>query len=153
MEYLDALPPCLSDFSISCTDIEISKSPNESSCIKKLSIGCNALSEELVNFISGFFPKLYNLHLIGGAEGNITIDLSSKYLENLSIFTWYEEASHGFSVDSTDGSPVKYFVGSENMNCFSHEGNLSPVTPEELQDRATTELPQNSNTALKKFKF
>jgi hypothetical protein len=143
-EYLDAFPPHLYDFSIICTDIEISKLPSKPGCIEKLSIDCGTLSEELVNIISGFFPELYDLTLRGGVKENMTMDLSCKYLENLSIGTYYEQEPHGFSIDSTDGSPVKYYVGDKNKSWFSQEGNLNTVTPEEVQDKVTIELKYNA---------
>jgi hypothetical protein len=147
-EYLNGFPPSLVDFSVNCTDMEISELPAGPSKIQRLYINCTTLSEELANLISNFFPDLCNLSLSGGVQENIIMDLSSNHLLDLSVETYYEEGPHGFSVDPTDGSPVKYYVGSRDVEWHGPE-NLNPATPEDLQDRITIELKYSAE----KFHF
>jgi hypothetical protein len=67
------------------------------------------------------------------------MDLSSNHLLDLSVETFYEEEPLGFSVDFTDGSPVKYYAGNRDVEWHGPE-NLNPATPKDLQGRITLEL-------------
>jgi hypothetical protein len=133
-EYMNAFPPTLRDFLVSCTGLEFSEIPTHTTGIQRLYIQCNNLSEKLGQVISTCFPKINDLYLGGKVAENIKIDVPTSHLIFLTLKSQFNGEPNRFLLNSTSDSQVKYFLGLPLGERIGRP-SVKPVTEQELWNR------------------